>query len=208
MTTQVPASMISSLPTVQTADLAASSVTTAKIADANVTTVKIADANVTPAKLSQPLTQGTAVAASNNTAFDFTSIPSWVKRVTIAFNGISTNGTSAPLVQIGSGSVTTTGYLTYGGNGGTSSAGAGYTTGFGVSAGSAANLITGLITIMSFGSNSYVATASLGFAGGGSNYFSITGGSVTLSGALDRVRITTVNGTDTFDAGSVNILYE
>jgi hypothetical protein len=34
------------------------------------------------------------------------------------------------------------------------------------------------------------------------------GGSVTLSGTLDRVRITTVNGTDTFDAGTINILYE
>jgi hypothetical protein len=33
-------------------------------------------------------------------------------------------------------------------------------------------------------------------------------GSKTLSGTLDRVRITTVNGTDTFDAGSINILYE
>jgi hypothetical protein len=34
------------------------------------------------------------------------------------------------------------------------------------------------------------------------------GSSPNLSGALDRVRITTVNGTDTFDAGSINILYE
>lgn len=37
---------------------------------------------------------------------------------------------------------------------------------------------------------------------------SVGGGNITLSGALDRVRITTVNGTDTFDAGSVNIMYE
>jgi hypothetical protein len=34
------------------------------------------------------------------------------------------------------------------------------------------------------------------------------GGTVTLGGTLDRVRITTVNGTDTFDAGTINILYE
>jgi hypothetical protein len=33
-------------------------------------------------------------------------------------------------------------------------------------------------------------------------------GSVTLSATLDRIRITTVNGTDTFDAGSINIAYE
>lgn len=34
------------------------------------------------------------------------------------------------------------------------------------------------------------------------------GGTKTLSGALDRIRITTVNGTDTFDAGTINIMYE
>ena len=38
--------------------------------------------------------------------------------------------------------------------------------------------------------------------------WTICAGRVTLSGALDRVRVTTVNGTDTFDAGSINILYE
>jgi hypothetical protein len=32
--------------------------------------------------------------------------------------------------------------------------------------------------------------------------------SVALSGTLDRIRITTVNGTDTFDAGTINILTE
>jgi hypothetical protein len=39
-------------------------------------------------------------------------------------------------------------------------------------------------------------------------YAFFAGASVTLPGTLDRVRITTVNGTDTFDAGSINILYE
>jgi len=34
------------------------------------------------------------------------------------------------------------------------------------------------------------------------------GGSKTLSDTLTQVRITTVNGTDTFDAGTINILYE
>ena len=34
------------------------------------------------------------------------------------------------------------------------------------------------------------------------------GGSISLAGTLDRVRITTVNGTDTFDAGTINIRYE
>ena len=37
---------------------------------------------------------------------------------------------------------------------------------------------------------------------------SVGGGNKTLSGTLDRIRITTVNGTDTFDAGTINIMYE
>jgi hypothetical protein len=36
----------------------------------------------------------------------------------------------------------------------------------------------------------------------------VVSGSKTLAGTLDRIRITTVNGTDTFDAGQINILYE
>jgi hypothetical protein len=33
-------------------------------------------------------------------------------------------------------------------------------------------------------------------------------GDVALSGTLDRIRITTVNGTDTFDAGTINVSWE
>jgi hypothetical protein len=33
-------------------------------------------------------------------------------------------------------------------------------------------------------------------------------GAKSLAGTLDRVRITTVNGTDVFDVGAINILYE
>jgi hypothetical protein len=36
----------------------------------------------------------------------------------------------------------------------------------------------------------------------------VAGNALALGGVLDRVRLTTVNGTDTFDAGTVNILYE
>jgi len=34
------------------------------------------------------------------------------------------------------------------------------------------------------------------------------GGGITLGAALTAIRITTSNGTDAFDAGSINILYE
>jgi hypothetical protein len=149
---------------------------------------------------------GTAVASTSGTSIDFTSIPSWVKRVTVMFSGVSTSGASSPLIQIGtSGGVQTTGYLAGSGQEGTRIA---YTTGFGVASGAAINLLYGTMVITVVSSNTWVASHSLSFNQAGTYYAVGGGGNVTLSGALDRVRITTVNGTDTFDAGSINILYE
>ena len=56
--------------------------------------------------------------------------------------------------------------------------------------------------------NTWLSTHSGNFNQAGTYYTLVGGGNVTLSGTLDRVRITTVNGTDTFDAGSINIMYE
>jgi hypothetical protein len=57
---------------------------------------------------SSAITSGTAVASTSGTSIDFTSIPSWVKRITVMFNGVSTNGSSLYQIQIGSGSVDST----------------------------------------------------------------------------------------------------
>ena len=157
------------------------------------------------------IVSGTAVASTSGTSIDFTGIPSWVKRITVMFSGVSTNGTSAPLVQLGTTSgVEATGYTTGGTNISASAAGsATYTTGIavlqvGVTA--AAQSLSAICTINLLNGNSWVGTASVNrtdsAAGGFSN------GSKTLGGTLDRIRITTVGGTDTFDAGSINILYE
>ena len=148
------------------------------------------------------LVSGTAVASTSGTSIDFTSIPSWVKRVTVMFNGVSTNGTSDYLIQIGSGSITTSGYL----GGCYNSGGANYTTGFGIRVGTAAAVNQGAISILLLNSNIYVASGVVSRSDAA--VAASTGGQVTLSGTLDRVRITTVNGTDTFDAGSINLLFE
>ena len=59
-----------------------------------------------------PLVSGTAVASTSGTSIDFTSIPSWVKRITLMLAGVSTNGTSDPLIQLGdSGGIENTGYV-------------------------------------------------------------------------------------------------
>jgi len=157
------------------------------------------------------IVSGTAVASTSGTSIDFTGIPSWVKRVTVMFNGVSTNGLTFLLVQIGAGSVTSTGYLSGGGvyNGGgaavnTSTAGFIWR-----NASNAATTNYGSFVITLLGSNVWVASHN-GYTNDNVGGASVVngGGNVTLSGALDRVRITTTNGTDTFDAGSINILYE
>jgi len=156
-----------------------------------------------------PLVSGTAVASTSGTSIDFTSIPSWVKRVTIMFNGVSTNGTSNIQVQVGSGSFSTTSYLSSVAviNGGTSQAGS--TTGIIVTNGlAAANNFSGLITFALIASNQWVASGNAQHSTATGAMFMAAGYTPALANVLDRVRITTVGGTDTFDAGSINILYE
>ncbi len=148
-------------------------------------------------------TRATAVVSTSGTSIDFNSLPSWIKKITVMLSGVSTNGTANYLIQIGSGSVTTSGYLGAGGStGGISN----FTTGFGVAAGAASVVMHATMTITNVSGNIWLAS----HVGGRSDAAAVTfgGGSVTLSGTLDQVRITTSNGTDTFDAGTINILYE
>lgn len=168
---------------------------------AQVTTWKSA----TPATINQ-LTSMTVQATTSGTSKDFTSIPSWVKRITIMFNEVSTNGTSVIQAQLGtSGGVETSGYLSTRVEISSSGTASNITTGHSVVGGAAANVASGTIVFELLGSNIWIGTSSVKQS---TTFISIGNSSKTLSGTLDRVRITTVNGTDTFDAGSINILYE
>ena len=150
---------------------------------------------------------GTAVASTSGTSIDFTSIPSWVKRITVNLGGVSTNGTSNWLIQIGdSGGIENTGYGSSGSRGSATIASVNSTAGYILPLADATTPMSGSITISSLTGNTWVASGVLGADNSG--YFLFTGGTKTTSATLDRVRITTVNGTDTFDAGSINILYE
>lgn len=151
------------------------------------------------------ITLGTAQASTSGTAIDFTGIPSWVKRVTVIFQGVSTSGTSHVLVQIGAGSVTTTGYLSTSAYTQASTGTASSTAGFIVHSDNAAFVRSGTVFLTQISGNAWVSSHTLKVS---TSQLAHGGGDVTLSGTLDRVRITTVNGTDTFDAGSINILYE
>jgi hypothetical protein len=151
------------------------------------------------------LTSGTSVSASG-TSVDFTSIPSWVKRITVMFSGVSTNGTSQTQIQLGdAGGFETSGYV---GTTGYNASYVNYSSGFTfdtASSVSAATVRYGAMILNYVGSNMWVVCGTGGTGGSAVFYF---GGAKTLSDTLTQVRITTVNGTDTFDLGSINILYE
>lgn len=155
------------------------------------------------------ITAGTAQASTSGTSIDFTSIPAGVKRVTIMLSAVSISSTSNWLFQIGdSGGIESSGYVSGSGISFNSAGSAvSSTSGFILGFDNAANTVTGSLVITNFDGNTWVAAGSFGsvggFDGGGTS-----GGTKTLSGTLDRVRVTTVSGVATFDAGSINILYE
>lgn len=148
-------------------------------------------------------TSGTTVTAASN-------IPSWVKRVTVILNAVSLSGSSFILIQFGTGSgptYTTTGYQSTTDNY-TSTAGpiATSTAGFRIaSSTSSSAAYSGIYTFINTGSNNWVG----GLSGTDRTVGVLFGGGlVTLSDTLTAIRLNTVNGTDTFDAGTVNIMYE
>ena len=158
------------------------------------------------------LTLATAQTASG-TAVDFTGIPSWAKRITVMLNGVSTSGSSSIRFQVGSGGVSNSGYsgsmlrLTSGqSTAGINGANLGgfdvYTHGQG-----ATFIFQGNVVFTLVGSNTWTMTGLVGTSSA-ENIGFLTGASPTLAGTLDRIRITTVNGTDTFDAGTINISFE
>ena len=155
------------------------------------------------------ITSGTAVASTSGTSIDFTGIPSWVKRITVMFDQVSTNGTSVMQIQLGTSSgIQSTSYTstyTYNGPG---NGGAAITTGFGIFHNVAGDIKSGLATFTLFNNNVWTAFGGFANTGQQPGYTMFTSGSKSLGATLDRLRITTVNGTDIFDLGSINIMYE
>jgi hypothetical protein len=178
-------------------------VTIAAPAVAGTTTLTLQAATATSAVN----TLATSVASTSGTSIDFTSLPSWIKRITVMFQGVSTNSTSNHLIQLGAGSVTSSGYTSLGlrlvnaASPSSASSTAGFILGDIASASAA---IVGHMVITNISGNIWVASGYGSYGAGGF----INGGSISLGGTLDRVRITTINGTDVFDAGSVNLLLE
>lgn len=206
---------------VATAKVADGAITTAKIADANVTAVKLAidavttakilNANVTPAKLSQPLTAGTVQASTSGTSITFGSVPSWARRIRVMLSGVSLSGSALIRFRLGTaGGIVTSGYLGAGSVISSGSATANQTAGFDIytNVPSATYVYHGSIDFTLLDATNNIWVASGVFATSSVAWTHTVAGVVTLSGVLTQLAVTTSNGTDTFDAGSINILYE
>ena len=154
------------------------------------------------------LSLGVAQPTTSGTSINFTGIPSWVKRITLMLNGVSTKGTSNYQIQLGhAGGLETTGYASTGSAMGGGVGSTIVTTSFLIKSSSATTLLSGALTISCLDVSTNVWVASGAFTDAVANNF-LTSGIKPLSGTLDRIRLTTVNGTDVFDAGSVNIMWE
>jgi len=164
-------------------------------------------ATVTPTMLSQPLTLMTAQTASG-TSVDFTGIPSWVKRITLQMRQVSFAASGAARIQLGTSSgLVTTGYST-----GISALVATpsiqistFTNGIGgFSSTDGTTTIVGQIVITLLDTNTWVSNAT--WFRTNDNIISTNQGHIALGGTLDRISL--VATTSTFDAGTVNVLYE
>jgi hypothetical protein len=147
---------------------------------------------------------GAANPLSSGTSVNFTGIPSWAKRITVIFNAVSLSASANFLVQIGAGSVATSGYTSTSELGATVATS---TSGFVAVAGAAANSFSGSFVLTTLGSNVWVSSATIRTVNTGGGTGGVAVGNITLGGTLDRVSITTTS-TDTFDAGSINLLFE
>ena len=153
------------------------------------------------------ITSGTAQASTSGTSIDFTGLPSWVKRVTVMFSNVSTNGTSEKLIQLihSSGTVVTSGYRSAAARlNDTGLVEVTSTAGFFLPATNATDDLYGSYVFTNLSGNIWTGVGSTTYTFG----LVTSCGGVTIASTLTGIRITTVGGTDTFDAGSINILYE
>jgi hypothetical protein len=158
-------------------------------------------------------TLGTPVASTSGTSIDFTGIPATAKSIVINFLNVSTTGSDTLFIQLGTSSgVESSGYLSdsFFFISSPSIAGpASSTSAFVLSAfgGGTSSRVQGAITLsmLSSSANSWTCNAMLNDSA--NVRLMIGSGSKALAGVLDRVRITTSGGSQTFDNGEINIAY-
>ena len=156
------------------------------------------------------LTLATAQTASG-TSVDFTGIPSWVKRITVSVYGLSTNGTSSAIIRVGGAAngILSSGYFSMlvFPTAAWTSAVSSNTTGLFICSSAATMLTYGSATLTKVANNKW------GWSGNfarddTTDTMCIVSGGIELAEPLTTIRYTTFSGTDIFDAGTINIMYE
>ena len=161
------------------------------------------------ATVSAGFTLGTPVATTSGTSIDFTGIPAGVKQIIISFASVSTSGTGRKYIKIGdAGGIETTGYKSCSSRIiATVTATNSVTDGFVIHSATASHQLCGSVTLTLENSSTNQWAASGNLSDESDIAAFALSGIKPLSGVLDRVRITTVSGTDTFVTGEVNIAY-
>ena len=180
------------------------------VAGSSVITLPVGTGTAVVNGVNSAIVHGTAVASTSGTSIDFTGIPSWVKRVTVMLQGVSLNAAASIAIRLGtSGGVVATGYVARQANIVASAAnGANETTGFVFGTGNvSSDLWSGSVVINNLTGNNWIAAGAC-VQTAGTTFTTFPCGSIALGAALDRVRITTTAGTASFNAGTINILYE
>lgn len=155
-----------------------------------------------------PIVSGTAVATTTGTGFTFANIPPWAKRITFLFSSLSTNGAAGIRIRLGTAAgLVTTGYLSSNTSFSNAISTANNTDGFYLyTASTAADVRHGRMTLSLLANNVWVEDHMIGFSN--TTNGNMGAGSISLAAALTQVQIATANGTDVFDSGSVNIMWE
>jgi hypothetical protein len=154
-------------------------------------------------------TLATAQSTASGTSWNFASIPSGVRRITIMLVGVSFDATAALRVQLGdSGGVENTGYL-----GGTSTvipteSGANGTAGIDLPSLGAASVYHGTIVLDLQDAADFRWVATINVAKSDSADVIVGGYTKALSAELTQLTVGTVAGTANGDAGEINISYE
>ena len=144
---------------------------------------------------------------TNNTSLEFTGLPSWIKRITVMLQGVSTNANNNLIIQLGiSGGYTTSGYLSSLGSISSGVAGnANATNGFIISSSNSSSVISGIVTISNLTGNTWVYS---GTTKSTTVLITYSAGDISLAGALTQIKVQDTAGTGQFDAGTINIMYE
>ena len=158
------------------------------------------------------ITSSTAVASTSGTSIEFINIPSWTKRITMMFNGVSAAGGNNLVLQLGTGSTTytTSGYLSTRSLLTSAVSTGNRTSGFDVALNSAgAEAVNGHAVLTNISGNTWILSSITGNTG--DTRTTLGGGNIALSATLTAVRLIssgTGSPADAFDAGTINILYE